>query len=110
MNFLRCLSASISDFVSRLETNEIQGFIGSEGTGVDVEQFGDFIRVSPLKFANDGFVWRKVDDQVLLYSYYGGYGLCKPGNIGKCLMFWVMTGRSLRCALAAIIASAIPTP
>lgn len=53
MNFFRCLSASISDFVSRLETNEIMGFVGSEGVGADVEQVDDFIRVSPLKFAND---------------------------------------------------------
>lgn len=60
MNFLRYLSASISDFVSRLESNEIQGFIGSEGVEADVEQADDFIRVSPLKFADDCFIGCKV--------------------------------------------------
>ena len=44
MNFFFYLSASISDFVSRLETNEILGFVGGE----DMEQGSDVMWVSPL--------------------------------------------------------------
>ena len=37
-----CLKESISDFVSRAESNEVLGFICGEGVDVDAEDFDDF--------------------------------------------------------------------
>jgi hypothetical protein len=46
---LLCLSASISDFVSSSEADEVPGFLGSERDGVDLEGFSDCIAMPPFK-------------------------------------------------------------
>ena len=38
-----CLKESISDFVSRAESNEVLGFVCGEGVDVDAKDFDDFI-------------------------------------------------------------------
>ncbi len=43
MDFFSCLSKSISDFVSRSETDEILGLVCGEGCGLDAEDVKDFI-------------------------------------------------------------------
>ena len=43
-----CLKESISDFVSRAESNELLGFICGEGVNMDAEDFDDFIGVPLL--------------------------------------------------------------
>ena len=50
MDFFSCLSKSISDLVSRSETNKILGFVGCEGAGLDAEDVKNFILIPLLKF------------------------------------------------------------
>lgn len=50
MDFFSCLSKSISDLVSRSETNKILGFVGCEGAGLDAEDVKNFILMPFLKF------------------------------------------------------------
>ncbi len=38
-----CLNESISDFVSRTESDKIAGFVGGESTGFDAKDFNEFI-------------------------------------------------------------------
>ena len=49
-----CLSESISDLVRRAEANEVVGFVGGEGSGLDPKDLFDFMAVTGLDFANEG--------------------------------------------------------
>ena len=63
-----CLKESISDFVSRAESNEILGFVCGEGVNVDAEDFDDFICVPLLQsfqcfgIGSQRFIATRVDD------------------------------------------------
>jgi len=65
---LLCLKESISDFVSRAESNEILGFVCGEGVNVDAEDFDDFICVPLLQsfqcfgIGSQRFIATRVDD------------------------------------------------
>ena len=54
MDLLLCLNDSISDFVSRTESNEIVGLVGSECMDWDAKDFEDFI-FKPRSDQSDGF-------------------------------------------------------
>ena len=49
-----CLSESISDLDSRAKADEVVGFVGGEGGGVDTEDLFDFMAVAGLDIFRNG--------------------------------------------------------
>ncbi len=63
-----CLSESISDLVSRAEANEIGGFVGGKGGGVDAEDLFDFMAVAGLDLSDEGWIGMQVFETPCIYK------------------------------------------
>ena len=72
MCFLPCLNESISDLVSCSEPDQIAGFSGGEGCGVDSEDFCNFMAV-PLFQQSNSFGFR--------FEFGGSAGINQHKNL-----------------------------
>ena len=54
-----CLSESISDFVSRAESDKVAGLVGCEGIDCDAKDFDEFMSIPRFQCFECSFVCRK---------------------------------------------------